>query len=83
MAYWKSAGLSYLQYVTKASQVLRAATKESVRKKFVKREIIAFKISDFRGFRESGSVAKDVPKQEVTSYDPPQSKQVVDHGAPQ
>ncbi|ETV83302.1 hypothetical protein H257_04058 [Aphanomyces astaci] len=39
---WRSAGLSYLQYVNKAAVVVRAATKEPLKSKIASRSEIDF-----------------------------------------
>jgi len=43
MSYWRSAGLTYLQYINVATTFARKVTKEAVRAKYMSREGIHYR----------------------------------------
>lgn len=49
MAYWRSAGLTYLTYLSTATSALRAAVKEPLRAQLAQREVVNLKVTEWAG----------------------------------
>jgi len=62
--YWRSAGMSYLQYVTQSTRVLRSFLKEPLKTRQLAASNINFKQQLYIG-------GKAAPKTDVNTYSPP------------
>eukprot|EP00592_Proboscia_alata_P002088 CAMPEP_0194376114 /NCGR_PEP_ID=MMETSP0174-20130528/24607_1 /TAXON_ID=216777 /ORGANISM="Proboscia alata, Strain PI-D3" /LENGTH=64 /DNA_ID=CAMNT_0039156675 /DNA_START=71 /DNA_END=265 /DNA_ORIENTATION=- len=56
--YWRLAGMTYVQYVSRASSTVRAALKEPAKSKAAKNEVFSFNSSIW----EAGKIGPKVPK---------------------
>ncbi|KAL9189870.1 hypothetical protein ACHAXT_009545 [Thalassiosira profunda] len=60
--FWRLAGVSYVQYVTKASSTVRAALKEPAKSKAMAQEAFGYNRSHWTGGEQGGKTKVDALK---------------------